>query len=70
MKVPQLNAGCVYAAALFGLLALLHAAVWYALSLFLQLRAGAAGVGRPQQDVACAVANTTSGAGTQTQTPG
>lgn len=69
ITVPVLNTGTICACSPCGLLES-HTAVWYTLSLFLQLRAGDASIGRPQQDVTCAVTDTTSGAGTQTQTPG
>lgn len=69
MRVPVLNTGSICACAPCGLLES-HTAVRYAFSLFLQLRAGDASIGWPQQDVTCAVADTTSGAGTKTQTPG
>lgn len=69
MTVPVLNTGSKSECALSGSLAF-HTAVWYTLSLFLQLRARRAGVGGPQKDVTSAVPNATSGAGAQTQTPG
>lgn len=66
MRVPVLNTGGMMCACVPCGLLESHTAVWYAFSLFLQLRAGGASVGRSQEDVTCAVANTTSGAGTQT----
>lgn len=47
-----------------------HTAVRYAFGLLLQLGAGRASVGWSQEDVACAVPDSSSGAGAQTQTPG
>lgn len=66
MEVPVLNTGSVSARGLLPL----HAAVGHTLSLLLQLWAGGASVGGPQEDVTRAVADATPGAGTQTQTPG
>lgn len=68
MRVPVLDSGKIFACALCGLLEF-HTAVWCAFSLLLQLRAGGPSIGRPQKDVSCAVANTTSGARAETQTP-
>lgn len=66
MEVPVLNTGSVSARRLLPP----HAAVGHTLSLLLQLWAGGASVGGPQEDVTCAVTDAAPGAGTQTQTPG
>lgn len=66
VEVPVLNTGSASARGLLPL----HAAVGHTLSLLLQLRAGGASVGWPQEDVARAVTDATPGAGTQAQTPG